>query len=71
MTNWKVEDIIKEHKRDTHLNKDTTVIASLNNKSPFTIDFNNVVKLIAYNNLNYSLLTEAIEIITANYQIYM
>lgn len=38
---------IKEHKRDINLNKSTTAM-TLNNKSPITIDFNNVEKLAAY-----------------------
>lgn len=62
-TKQKIEDRNKEHKHDIKSNKSITAIATLNNKSPNKIHFNE--KLASYNKINYALLKEVIEIVTA------
>lgn len=76
MAKRQIEDRIIEHKRDIHLHKSSyiqpstcTSTARLNNKSPIKLYFNNVGKLAGHKRLNYALLWEDIEIITANSKI--
>lgn len=66
VTKRKIEVRIKDLERDINLNKSSTATSRLNNKYPTKIYFNNVEKLANYNNLNYLIQREAIEIATIN-----
>ena len=62
-TKQKIKERIVEHKRNIQLNKETTALAKLNRKENIEIDFKHIKKLSNYENHNYALKRESIEII--------
>ena len=62
-TKRKIKERIAEHKRDIKLNKETTALAKLNRIEDIEIDFTHIKKLSNYENHNYALKRESIEII--------
>ena len=48
----KIKERTTEHKRDVHLNKETTALAKLNRKENIEIDFTHIKKLSNYENHN-------------------
>ena len=50
----KIKERTTEHKRDVHLNKETTALAKLNRKENIEIDFTHIEKLSNFENHNYS-----------------